>query len=57
MTTRPAQARARSNEGIRLVVLEVKGELELVDRDGTRVQCERVLMTGWRTRLPMDLLP
>ncbi|MBL8235638.1 MAG: hypothetical protein JNL98_44520 [Bryobacterales bacterium] len=28
------------------------GELELVAEDGTRVECELVLMPDWKTRLP-----
>ena len=29
------------------------GELELVVEDGTRMACDLVLMTDWKTRLPL----
>jgi type III restriction enzyme len=32
------------------------GEMELVGRYGVRVQCDLVLMTEWRTRLPAEFL-
>lgn len=28
------------------------GELELVVEDGTRIECDLVLMTEWKTKLP-----
>jgi type III restriction enzyme len=32
------------------------GEMELVNPDGTKVQCDLVLMTEWKTRLPKEFL-
>jgi hypothetical protein len=32
------------------------GEIELVNPDGTEVQCDLVLMTEWKTRLPKEFL-
>lgn len=33
------------------------GELDLIDTSGIVVQCELVLMTDWKTRLPNEFLP
>jgi type III restriction enzyme len=32
------------------------GELDLIDTSGIVVQCELVLMTDWKTRLPSEFL-
>jgi type III restriction enzyme len=32
------------------------GEMDLVNPDGTKVQCDLVLMTEWKTRLPNEFL-
>lgn len=40
------------DDGIGRAVPPSVGELELVVEDGTRIECDLVLMTEWKTKLP-----